>query len=65
MHLCPYLFVCSSGCCRVLHSNWVEAGWVLQGCLVKALIVMEKGGGVLQFNAEKGGWLAVAQEKYM
>lgn len=41
----------------------MEAGWVLQGCLVKALIVMEKGGGVLQFNAEKGGWLAVVQGK--
>lgn len=52
-----------SGCCRVLHSEWAEAGWVLQSRLVKALIVMEKGGGVLQFNAGKGGWNVVVQEK--
>lgn len=43
--------------------KWAEAGWVLQSCLVKALIVMEKGGGVVQCNAEKRGWLRLVQEK--
>lgn len=36
--------------------KWAEVGWVTQSCLLKteALTVMEKGGGVLQFNVERG-----------